>query len=211
MGGAIRYIISGGAPLAKEVKDFFMVVYSCPVVEAYGVTEQTGAVCSTCTWDISSGNVGGPLSNVKLKLRDLPELGYLSTDLPNPRGEVCSNGLSVFKGYFRNPSLTADMIDREGWLSLGDVGELLPNGSIKLIDRVKSICKLQQGQYVAPQYLENIYSMSRAVSQVFVSANSKNDSVFAVVVPDKDFLLKTLFEVEGKMTRADSLKTAKQY
>ena len=53
--------------------------------------------------------------------------------------------------------------------------------------------------------------MSRAVSQVFVSANSKNDSVFAVVVPDKDFLLKTLFEVEGKMTRADSLKTAKQY
>ena len=103
------------------------------------------------------------------------------------------------------------MIDRDGWLSLGDVGELLPNGSIKLIDRVKSICKLQQGQYVAPQYLENIFSMSRAVSQIFISANAKNESVFAVIVPDKDFLLKTLFEVEGKVTRADTLKTAKQY
>ena len=143
MGGCIRHIISGGAPLAKDVKDFTMVVFSCPVMEAYGVTESTGGVCSTSIWDISSGNVGGPLSNVKLKLRDLPELGYLSTDLPNPRGEVCSIGLSVFKGYFRNPILTAETIDKQGWLSLGDVAELLPNGSLKLIDRVKSICKLQ--------------------------------------------------------------------
>ena len=161
-----------------------MMVFSCPVEEAYGATEATGGVCSTCIWDKSTGNVGGPLACTKLKLRDLPELGYLSTDLPNPRGEVCLKGLTVCKGYFRNPAMTADKIDKDGWLSLGDVGELLPNGSVKLIDRVKSICKLQQGIYVAPQYLENIFGQCKSVSQVFVSANSGRDSVFAVIVPD---------------------------
>ena len=135
-----------------------MIAFGCPVEEVYGATEATGGVCSTCIWDRSTGNLGGPLSCSKLKLRDLPDLGYLSTDEPYPRGEVCLKGLSVFKGYFRNPALTNETIDKDGWLSLGDVGEMLPNGSVRIIDRVKSICKLQNGQYVAPQYLENIYS-----------------------------------------------------
>ena len=85
--------------------------------------------------------MGGPLPCLKLKLRDLPELGYLTTDDP-PRGEVMIKGLSVFKGYFRNPILTSKVLDNDGWLSLGDVGILFPNGALKLIDRVRSIKKM---------------------------------------------------------------------
>ncbi len=107
LGGEIKQIVSGGAPLSKEVKDFFSIVFSCPVEEVYGATEATGGVTSTCIWDRSTGNTGGPLCVCKLKLRDVPELGYLSTDEPYPRGEVCLKGLTVFEGYFRNPDLTS--------------------------------------------------------------------------------------------------------
>ena len=126
-----------------------MATFGCPVLECYGATEASGSICSTNEWDNISGTVGGPLPCLKLKLRDLPELGYLTTDDP-PRGEVLIKGLSVFKGYFRNPELTKSVFDKDGWLSLGDVGTILPNGSIKLIDRVRSIKKLQHGFYVAP-------------------------------------------------------------
>ena len=78
-----------------------MAIFACPVLEAYGSTETAGSICGTSIWDQIAGTVGGPLPCLKLKLRDLPELGYLTTDDP-PRGEVMIKGLSVFKGYFRN-------------------------------------------------------------------------------------------------------------
>ena len=100
--------------------------------------------------------VGGPLPCIKMKLIDLPEYGYLTTDEP-PRGEICVKGNSVFKGYFRNPGLTKTVLGDDGWLRVGDVGVLLPGGCLKIIDRVSSICKLQHGLFVAPQYLESIF------------------------------------------------------
>lgn len=93
--------------------------------------------------------MGGPLACIKIKLRDIPELGYLSTDDP-PRGEICIKGNSVFSGYFRKPELTSVLLGQDGWLRQGDIGVILPDGNIKVIDRVKSVCKLQHGQYVAP-------------------------------------------------------------
>jgi len=110
---------------------------------------------------------------------------------------VCVKGNSVFKGYFRNPTLTQSVLDADGWLSLGDVGVLLPGGCLKLIDRVSSICKLQHGFYVAPQYLENIFGQCSCVSQVFVSADPNSEWVAAVIVPERDYLLRKLAEPTG--------------
>jgi len=121
--------------------DFMVVAFSCPIFQAYGATEVAGCLGSTSLWETRAGVVGGPLPCIKMKLRDLPELGYLSTDEP-PRGEICVKGNSVFKGYFRNPELTATVLDADGWLRLGDVGVLLPGGCLKLIDRISSISKL---------------------------------------------------------------------
>jgi long-chain acyl-CoA synthetase len=95
LGGNIRLLISGGAPLSKDVKDFLFVAFGCPVLEAYGVSENAGAVSSTSRWETRAGVVGGPIAGIKMKLCDIPELGYLTTDNP-PRGEVCVKGNSVF-------------------------------------------------------------------------------------------------------------------
>ena len=73
--------------------------------QAYGTTETAGCLGTTSAWETRAGIVGGPLPCIKIKLRDLPELGYLTTSDP-PRGEICVKGNSVFKGYFRNLSLT---------------------------------------------------------------------------------------------------------
>jgi long-chain acyl-CoA synthetase len=100
LGGRVKLLICGGAPLAQEVKHFMMAAFSCAVWDVYGITETSGAICSTCNWEVKAGIVGGPLPCVKIKLMDVPELGYLTTDNP-PRGEVMVKGNSVFSGYFR--------------------------------------------------------------------------------------------------------------
>lgn len=81
------------------------------------------------------------MSTLKLRLKDVPEMGYLHTD-ENPRGEVQYHGTNLFSGYFRNPEKTRETFEDDGWIKSGDVAMLLPNGSIKIIDRAKNIFKL---------------------------------------------------------------------
>jgi long-chain acyl-CoA synthetase len=94
-------------------------------------------------------------------MKDIPEMGYLHTD-PEPRGEVCLYGAGITPGYFREPKKTSDAIIN-GWLHTGDVGIVRPDGKIKIIDRVKHIFKLSNGEYVAPEKLENIYVQSKYI------------------------------------------------
>jgi long-chain acyl-CoA synthetase len=190
--------ISGGAPLDQDVKYFMIVAFGCPVLEAYGAAESAGGISSTGSWETRAGIVGGPLPCLKMKLVDLPELGYLTTDNP-PRGEVCIKGNSVFKGYFRNPEQTAKVFDKDGWLHLGDVGAFIPGGCLQLIDRISSITKLQHGLYVAPQFLENVYGQSQAVAQVFVAVSSQSEFVVAIIVPEREYLLREV----SKLTHQD--------
>lgn len=85
--------------------------------------------------------MGGPLTCVKFKVKDLPELDYRSTD-KNPRGELLIKGTSIFKGYFNDVEKTNEAFDKDSWLRTGDVAELHPNGSISIIDRAKNFFKL---------------------------------------------------------------------
>lgn len=122
---------------------------------------------------------------MKIRLRDLPEMGYMSTDNP-PRGEIQFMATTNFKGYFRNPERTKEAHDEEGWICTGDVGQINPNGSLKIIDRAKNIFKLQQGEYIAPEKLENIYVQCSLIAQMFVHGESLQSYIVAIVVPDKE-------------------------
>lgn len=127
--------------------------------------------------------MGGPLPCLKIRLRDLPDMEYTSQDTPYPRGEICFKGPSVFEGYFKNEEKTNEAL-HNGWLWSGDVGVILPNGSIKIIDRAKNIFKLAQGEYIAPEKLENVYIQSPYIQQIFVHGDSLESYLVAIIVPD---------------------------
>jgi long-chain acyl-CoA synthetase len=151
-------MITGSAPIAPEVLSFFKIALGIYIYEVYGQTETSGPATLTHPLDFhTAGHVGGVIPSMRLRLKDLPDLGYLSSDNP-PRGEVEYFGTNVFKGYFKNPKKTKEVFSEDGWLQSGDIGTILPNGSLKIIDRAKNLFKLSQGEYIAPEKLENIYA-----------------------------------------------------
>jgi long-chain acyl-CoA synthetase len=153
----MRFMVTASAPISKEVLDMMKIAFACPVIEAYGLSETLGGSNLTLPNDPISGTVGGPCLTYTMKLKDLPHMDYRLTDKPFPRGEILIGGPGNFRGYFNNPEKTAEMLDQDGFVHTGDVGVLYPNGSVKILDRSKNIFKLAQGEYLAPEKLENIY------------------------------------------------------
>ena len=190
LGGSVRLMVTGSAPISKDILDFLKICFSCPILEGYGQTECCAAACLTKGSDSIGGTVGGPVAACELKLVDVPSLKYFSTDKdengnPYPRGEICTRGPILFKGYFNDPENTKKTVDSDGWLHSGDVGALLPGHALKIIDRVKNIFKLSQGEYVAPEKLEVPLVKSKYVNQICVTGESTEDHVVAIIVPKK--------------------------
>ena len=100
LGGRCRLMITASAPINGEVLEFLKTVFCCPILEGYGMSETCGAATVTHAHDPVCGHVGGPIKNMSIRLKDLPDMEYLSTDKPYPRGEICFRGSCVFNGYF---------------------------------------------------------------------------------------------------------------
>ena len=188
-GGRMRLAITGSAPISAKVVEFFRITTSAAMLEGYGMTETcAAATCSVFADHMQAGNVGIPLPNWEIKLQDVPDMGYLSTDktngVPTPRGEICMRGGSCFSGYFKLDEKTREAIDSEGWLHSGDIGIFLPSGELKIIDRKKNLFKLAQGEYVAPEKIEQIYQHAPSIAQIFVHGDSLQNELVAVVIPD---------------------------
>ncbi|ETV91932.1 hypothetical protein H310_13719 [Aphanomyces invadans] len=192
-------VASGSAPLAEDVMDFFRIMFDCPIFEGYGQSEATAVTVMTHISDLDSGNVGIPLITCHTKLVSVPDLGYNVTDTThgdNPatriavagRGEICFRGPTVFTGYYKDPERTADVFDTDGWLHSGDIGVWTLDGRLKIVDRKKNIFKLSQGEYIAPEKVENILVASPCVVQSFVYGDSLHSVLVAIVVPDEDEL-----------------------
>jgi len=193
LGGNVRLMLTGSAPIAADMLEFLRICFCCPVLEGYGATETCAAACVTKSQDFSIGHVGGPVASVELKLVDCESLNYKSTDVDEngvskPRGEICFRGPIIFKGYFNDKANTDASIDKDGWLHTGDVGAILTQhgNALKIIDRVKNIFKLSQGEYIAPEKLENVLIKSKYVAQIFVHGDSLESYLVSIVVPKKD-------------------------
>jgi len=192
MGGELQWMLSGGAALQRDILQGLKVMIGCPLIQGYGQTENAGSALLNSVYDTACGTTGGVQNTTELKLVDLPEYGYLSTDVnpitgvPEPRGEICFRGDTVFKGYFKNIEETRKILDEDGWLHSGDVGVILTGSgnSIKIIDRAKSLFKLSQGEYVAPDKVQTILVNSKYINQIFLYGDSQYSYAIALVYPE---------------------------
>ncbi len=153
LGGRLRIPISGGAPLAKEIADFFDAV-GIRIVEGYGLTECTTACSSNRVDNYRFGTVGPPLPGFEIKIAD--------------DGEILVRSETVFQGYYKDPEATAAVMTPEGWLRTGDVGEIDEDGFLRITDRKKDILVTAGGKNVSPQNIENDLKTSKYVSQALV-------------------------------------------
>ncbi|KAJ8386585.1 hypothetical protein AAFF_G00169110 [Aldrovandia affinis] len=172
LGGRVRVMVTGAAPISPSVLSFLRACLGCQIFEAYGQTECT----ASCTFSAAGDWTAG-------------------------KSLVCVKGKNVFKGYLKDEDKTAEALDEDGWLHTGDIGKWLPSGALRIIDRKKNIFKLAQGEYIAPEKIENVYVRSGPVAQVFVHGDSLQAFLVGIVVPDPDVLpgFAAKLGVEGSM------------
>ncbi|CAN6336214.1 unnamed protein product [Urochloa humidicola] len=189
LGGRLRLLISGGAPLSAEIEEFLRVTTCAYFIQGYGLTETLGP-STVCYIDDMSlvGSAGVPATYTEIRLEEVPEMGYDPLGVPS-RGEVCIRGKSLFAGYYKNPELTNEAIV-DGWFHTGDIGEMTPDGILKIIDRKKNIFKLSQGEYVAVEYLEKVYGFPPLVEDIWVYGDSFRSNLVAVVNPHEENTMK---------------------
>ncbi|XP_057590394.1 long-chain-fatty-acid--CoA ligase 5 isoform X3 [Hippopotamus amphibius kiboko] len=124
LGGKVRFMVTGAAPISSPVLLFLRAAMGCPVLEAYGQTECTAGCTITSLGDWKSGHVGVPLACNHVKLEDVADMNYFAV---NNEGEICIRGTNVFKGYLKDQEKTDEALDKDGWLHTGDIGRWLPS------------------------------------------------------------------------------------
>lgn len=208
LGGKMRVLLSGGAPLSAATQRFMNICFCCPVGQGYGLTETCGAGTITEMWDYSTGRVGAPLVCCEIKLKNWEEGGYFNTDKPCPRGEILIGGPNVTMGYYKNELKTKEefLVDKNGqrWFCTGDIGEFHPDGCLKIIDRKKDLVKLQAGEYVSLGKVEAALKNLPIVDNICAYANSDESYVIGFIVPSQKELLK-LAEKKGVQGSFESL------
>jgi len=202
VGGRVRVMLSGGAPLAPDTHDYLKTVFGLPLLQGYGLTE----TCATATImnvdENSTGRVGPPVQNSKLKLVNWEEGNYRVTDKPNPRGEVILGGNQIAKGYYKLPDKTNEEFytDEQGtrWFMTGDIGEVYPDGTLMIIDRKKDLVKLQFGEYVSLGKVEACLKGCPVISNICVYGSSSKSFVVAMICPAPHILKELAAAKHGK-------------
>ena len=168
VGGRIRFFVSGGGALSRDVAEFFYSL-GLPILEGYGLTETSPVICVNRIGATRLGTVGQTISGVEIKIA--------------PDGEILARGPNIMKGYFNKPEETAKVIV-DGWFATGDIGEIDADGYLKITDRKKDLFKTSGGKYIAPSVIEGRLKLSpRILNAVVIGDARKFPS--ALIVPAK--------------------------
>lgn len=162
-------------------------------------------------FDKKLGSCGPPNPGMEVRLKDCPDLGYSVNDKPFPRGELLSRGQGVFKAYYKDEKKTKETIDQDGWLHSGDVAMIDDVGRVYIIDRVKNLLKLSQGEYVALENVEGKLAGLKYFAQFWLYGNSHESHLVAIAVPEPETFAAFASTVLGKKiagTDAQALKQA---
>ena len=192
VGGNLQVIVAGSAPLSADTHSFIKACLDISLLQGYGLTESTAGATLMEVTDHSVGRVGSPLYGDYVKLIDWTEGNYSVRDKPFPRGELLLGGATVTKGYYKNDKLTMETFvkgeDGIRWLYTGDVAELHPNGTFKIIDRKKDLVKLQFGEYISLGRVESELKTSPLVENICVYGNSFQTYLIALISPNETAL-----------------------
>jgi long-chain acyl-CoA synthetase len=167
MGGRLSQFISGGAPLKRELAEFFYAV-GLPVLEGYGLTETSPVVTSNKLSCMKFGTVGKPIRNVEVKIAE--------------DGEILVRGPNVMRGYYKMPRETEEAL-KDGWFHTGDIGMFDAEGFLVIVDRKKDLLKTSGGKYITPQPIENKLKSSPFIADAVVIADQRRFPS-ALIVPN---------------------------
>jgi long-chain acyl-CoA synthetase len=190
-GGRIRFFVSGGAALPRELGVFFEAV-GIPIIEGYGMTEASPVISVNRLHDYRFGTVGRAIPGVEVRIAG--------------DGEILVRGPNVMKGYWNNPKETEETIDADGWLHTGDIGTLDQEGYLSITDRKKHLFVTSGGKNIAPQPIENLFQQSHFIDQ-FILIGDRRMFCSALSVPDFDALKEhALRHNLGDLTREELTK-----
>lgn len=171
-GGRLKCFVSGGAPLNTEVGQFFTAL-GVRILQGYGQTEAAPVISANHPTKIKMETVGPPLRGVELQIAE--------------DGEVCVRGELVMRGYWNNPKATEQVIDADGWLHTGDIGQLDEDGYLRITDRKKDIIVNSGGDNISPQRVEGFLALEPEIAQAMIYGD-KRPHLVALIVPDPDHI-----------------------
>lgn len=192
----IKWVQTASAPIAPSTLVYLKASLNMGIRQQYGLTESGAAITSTDDYEAKAGSCGTILPTGQLKLRSVKDMGY---SIDRLEGEVMLQGPQMFKGYYYNKEETDNSIDEDGWFHSGDIARIDPKtGRVSIIDRVKNFFKMQQGEYVSPEKIENRYlSSNPQITQLYVHGNSLQAYLVGIVGVEYEKGLKFLNEEFG--------------